>query len=155
MADELRIAVTPVQQLAGAVGESDICVTCTTARRPFLRPEDVRAGTFIAAVGADNPRKQELAPELLAANKVVVDILEQCATIGDLHHALDAGVMMRGDVYAELGEIITGRKPGRTSAEEIIIFDSTGTALQDVAAAAVVYEKAVGAGLGVRLSFAE
>jgi alanine dehydrogenase len=64
------------------------------------------------------------------------------------------GAVTRTDVYAELGEIVAGRKPGRTSPEEIIIFDSTGTALQDVAAAAVVYEKAIGAGVGVRLNLA-
>jgi alanine dehydrogenase len=116
---------------------------------------DVRPGTFVAAVGADNPLKQELDPELMAANKVVVDILEQCATIGDLHHAIEAGVMLKTDVYAELGRIITGRIPGRTSNEETIIFDSTGTALQDVAAASIVYEKALGAGMGVRLNLAE
>jgi ornithine cyclodeaminase/alanine dehydrogenase-like protein (mu-crystallin family) len=115
---------------------------------------DVRSGTFVAAVGADNPRKQELDSGLMASGKIVVDILEQCAAIGDLHHALEAGAVTKGDVYAELGEIIVGRKPGRTSEEEVIIFDSTGTALQDVAAAAVVYERALRAGRGVKLNLA-
>jgi alanine dehydrogenase len=83
----------------------------------------------------------------------VVDSLEQCATIGDLHHAIEAGIVTRADVHAELGEILAGRKRGRASAEEIIIFDSTGTALQDVAAAARVYEKAVASGRGVAFDF--
>ena len=96
--------------------------------------------------------KQELDPALMASGKIVADILEQCASIGDLHHAIEAGAVKRSDVYAELGEIVAGRRPGRTSAEETFIFDSTGTALQDVAAAAVVYEKAVRAGVGVRLN---
>jgi alanine dehydrogenase len=78
----------------------------------------------------------------------VVDILEQCAHVGELHHALDAGLVKREDVSAELGEVVACRKPGRTSAEEVTIFDSPGTAFQDVAAAAVVYEKAVKAGRG-------
>jgi alanine dehydrogenase len=74
--------------------------------------------------------------------------------MGDLHHALDAGVLTRADVHAELGEVVAGRKPGRESEEEIIIFDSTGMALQDVAAAAFAYEKAQRNGAGFRLNFA-
>jgi ornithine cyclodeaminase/alanine dehydrogenase-like protein (mu-crystallin family) len=112
----------------------------------------VAKGTFIAAVGADSPDKQELDPALMRGNKVVADILEQCATIGELHHALEKGLLTRAEVHAELGEVVTGRKPGRTSEEEIIIFDSTGTALQDAAAAAIVYEKAVSDGSGVMLN---
>lgn len=155
MSEELRTEVIPVTDLPGTLGESDICVTCTPSRRPFVMREHVRAGTFVAAVGADNPLKQELDSGLLASNKVVVDVLEQCAAIGDLHHAIAAGVMGKSDVYAELGAILAGRTPGRTSAEEIIIFDSTGTALQDVAAASVVYQKALRAGRGFWLDLAE
>jgi ornithine cyclodeaminase/alanine dehydrogenase-like protein (mu-crystallin family) len=117
--------------------------------------DHVRAGTFVAAIGADNPLKQELDTGLLASNKVVVDVLEQCAAIGDLHHAIVAGVMGKSDVYAELGAIVAGRTPGRTSAEEIIIFDSTGTALQDTAAASIVYEKALSSGKGAWLNLAD
>jgi alanine dehydrogenase len=155
MSAELKIEVIPITNLLRALRESDVCITCTSSRRPFLMREHVRAGTFIAAVGADNPLKQELDTELLASNKVVVDVLDQCATIGDLHHAIAAGVMGKSDVYAELGGIVAGRIPGRTSVEEIIIFDSTGTALQDVAAAAVVYQKALRAGEGTWLNLAE
>jgi alanine dehydrogenase len=155
MSEELGVEVIPVTDMPGALGESDVCVTCTPSRQPFLMREHVRAGTFVAAVGADNPLKQELDPALMASNKVVVDVLEQCAAIGDLHHAIAAGVMGKSDVYAELGAVVAGRTPGRTSEEEIIIFDSTGTALQDVAAAAVVYQKALRAGVGVRLDLAE
>ncbi len=154
MSGELRLAVEAAPDLRRAVGASDVCVTCTPSRRPLLARGDVRPGTFVAAVGADNPQKQEIDPRLMASGKIVVDILEQCAAIGDLRHALEAGVVTRDDVYAELGEIVAGRKPGRESAEEIIIFDSTGTALQDVAAAAVVYERALSAGVGVRLNLA-
>jgi ornithine cyclodeaminase/alanine dehydrogenase-like protein (mu-crystallin family) len=93
-------------------------------------------------------------PALMASNKVVVDVLEQCAAIGDLHHAISAGVMGKSDVYAELGAVVAGRTPGRTSDDEIIIFDSTGTALQDVAAASIVYEKALGEGTGICLNLA-
>jgi len=108
----------------------------------------VRPGTFVAAVGADSETKQELEPALLAKNKTVVDIVDQCASIGELHHAIASGLMTKQHVHAELGEVIAETKPGRTSADEIIIFDSTGMALQDVITAATVYQKAVAKGAG-------
>lgn len=152
LSKEMEIDVIAVDDLAKAVAESDICVTCTPSKQYFLNREYVSAGTFIAAVGADNEEKQELDPSLMVSNKIVVDLLEQCASIGDLHHALDRGLVTKADVHAELGEIIAGRKEGRISYEEIIIFDSTGTALQDVAAAAIVYERAVSVSRGIVLN---
>lgn len=143
---ELAIEIECVKDLASALANSDVCVTCTPSRKYFIHKEHVAPGTFVAAVGADNEDKQELDPRLLASSKVVADILEQCAEIGDLHHAISAGVMPRSSVHAELGAIVAGNKQGRTSEEEITIFDSTGTALQDVAVAAMVYERAVARG---------
>jgi alanine dehydrogenase len=151
---ELRLSVAAVTDLAQAVSRSDVCVTCTPSRAPLVGHEDVRPGTFIAAVGADSPEKQELEPAILASAKVVVDVLEQCASIGELHHALNAGLMQRADVHAELAEVVSGSKPGRTSDQEVVIFDSTGTALQDVAAAVAVHEKAVRLGKGAAIDFA-
>ena len=153
-ASDPKISVTPTEDLSAALRQSDICVTCTPSRQPLLGVDDVLPGTFIAAVGADNPQKQELHPSLMAGSKIICDLLEQCAVMGDLHHALDAGAVARANVHAELGEVVAGKKRGRESPEEIIIFDSTGMALQDVAAAAVLYEKAERQGCGVRLSFA-
>ena len=150
----LRIEVTAVTDLSHAVRQSDVCITCTPSRRYFLQRQDVRPGTFIAAIGADNPEKQELEPALMTDSKIVVDMLEQCATMGDLHHALQAGLVTIADVYAELGEIVAGKKLGRESVDEIIVFDSTGMALQDVAAAASVYEKAMRERCGITLDFA-
>ena len=121
---------------------SDVCVTCTPARGPLLGPADLPPGLFLGAIGADNEDKQELEAEVLAAAAVVVDHLEQCATIGELHHALDRGIMTRADVRAELWEVVAGRRPGRVSDEEVVVFDSSGTALQDAAVAAMVYERA-------------
>ena len=151
-ADELSIQLQiPVEQtsdLREAMKRSDVCVTCTPSTRFFLKQEYVRPGTFIAAVGADSETKQELEPELLARNKTVVDIVEQCASIGELHHAIACGLMTKEQVHAELGAVVAGTKPGRTSADEIIVFDSTGMALQDVIAAASVYTKAINNGVG-------
>ena len=138
-----RFDCTPVEDLAEAMRSSDIVVTCTSANRYFVTREMVRPGTFIAAVGADNEHKQEIEPRLLAEAKVVTDLTEQVARIGDLHHAIEAGALSTADVHAELGEVIAGRKPGRESADEIIVFDSTGTGLQDVAAAIAVYQHAL------------
>jgi len=148
---ELGIEITPAEKLAAAVSQSDLCITCTPSRKAFLRREWLRAGTFIAAVGADSPDKQELDPSILSSAKVVADVLDQCVEIGELHHAIAARATTREQVYAELSEIAAGLKPGRTSEEEITVFDSTGTALQDVAAAAAVYEKAARLGRGTRL----
>lgn len=152
LSEELGIEVKAVKDLAEAVAESDICVTCTPSRQPFLNREYVSPGTFIAAVGADSEGKQELDPALFASNKIVVDLLEQCATIGDLHHALEKGFITRDQVHAELGEVISGKKTGRATKDEIIVFDSTGTALQDVAAAVIVYERAASSEKGLLLS---
>lgn len=154
LADELHISVMAVSDLGAAVRKSKTCVTCTPSKQAFLKLKDIMPGTFIAAVGADSEEKQELEPELLSANKLVTDLTEQCGNIGELHHALQKGLMTIADVHAELGEIISGKKPGRTSDEEIIIFDGTGTALQDVAAAVIVYEKAVRKNMGTKLDFA-
>jgi alanine dehydrogenase len=155
LSEELRIEIEAVQDLGQAVNRSDICITCTPSRQFFVRQEYVAPGTLVVAVGADSPEKQELEPMLLSENKIVVDILEQCASIGELHHALAAGLITRQDVHAELGDVIAGTKPGRTSADEIIIFDSTGMALQDVIAAAAAYEKAVSKAVGLLINLAE
>ena len=140
--DRFGVRVDAAPDLAAAMAESDICVTCTPSKTPFLRRGYVRPGTFIAAVGADSPDKQELDPALLQGTTVVADILEQCLHAGEIHHAVEAGLIDAGGVHAELGQVIAGKRAGRTSADEITIFDSTGTALQDVAAAMLVYRKA-------------
>jgi ornithine cyclodeaminase/alanine dehydrogenase-like protein (mu-crystallin family) len=154
ISSDLGIPVTPVDDLAGAIRRSDVCITCTPSQKPVLNADDVRPGTFVAAVGADNPHKQELHPDLMAKSKIVCDLVAQCAAMGDLHHALEAGVVNKSDVHAELGEVVAGKKPGRESDDETIIFDSTGMALQDVATAAVLYEKAKRQGSGIRINLA-
>jgi alanine dehydrogenase len=142
-----------LDDLAEGVRHCDIVVSCTPSTRPVVQASWVAPGSFVAGVGADAEHKHELDPGLLAASRVVVDVLEQCAAIGDLHHALAAGVMRRDDVLAELGQIVAGRVPGRTSATETFVFDSTGSALQDAAACAVVIEGARREGRGGSVDF--
>jgi ornithine cyclodeaminase/alanine dehydrogenase-like protein (mu-crystallin family) len=150
-ATTLGVRADVAKDLPEAVGQSDVCVTCTPSRTPLLFRTDAPAGLFIAAVGADAHGKQELEPALVAASTLVVDVLEQCAEIGELQHALAAGLLRREDVHAELADVVTGRRAGRTRDDEITIFDSSGTALEDVAAAAVVYEKARATGRGTEV----
>jgi ornithine cyclodeaminase/alanine dehydrogenase-like protein (mu-crystallin family) len=137
--------------LRGALAASDICITCTTSRRTLIESAWVPPGCFVAAVGADSEHKQEIDPALFRTARVVVDSLEQCAAIGDLHHAIDAGAIARDAVHAELGEIAAGHKPGRESEAETILFDSCGVALGDVAAAAAVYQGALESGRGASI----
>ena len=122
-ADE-NVRIIAVTELAEASGAADIIVTCTTSREPFLRPEHVRPGTFVAAVGADSPEKNEVDPALLAQSMVVADVTDQCAVMGELHHALDGGTIGHADVHAELGELVMGLKSGRTDVHQVTLFDS-------------------------------
>jgi alanine dehydrogenase len=151
---DLKIDIEPVRDLRKAIQNSDLCVTCTPATEFFVRKEDVEPGTFIAAVGADDAHKQEIDPALIASAKVVADSLEQTCAIGDTHHAIARGLMGKEDVYAELGEIVAGKKSGRTTDDEIIIFDSTGVAMEDAVAATAVYEKARAVSNGTYFEFA-
>jgi ornithine cyclodeaminase/alanine dehydrogenase-like protein (mu-crystallin family) len=143
MSAELGIPISAGTDARAAARQSDIVVTCTPSKRAILGPDDIAPGAFVAAVGADSETKQELEPALMAQCTVVADILDQCAAFGDLHHAIEAGAMRREDVYAELADVVSGKKPGRRRDDERIIFDSTGTAIEDVAAAAVVYRRAI------------
>ena len=148
---QLGLRAEAAKDLRTALRESDVCVTCTPSRRAYVMAGDIAAGTFIGAVGADSQGKQEIDPTLVASATLVVDVLDQCAEIGELQHALAAGLMTRDQVHAELGDVVAGRRPGRTHRDEITIFDSSGTALQDVAAAIAVYEKARATGRGTEV----
>lgn len=155
MSVELGLPVEAASDLAAATRQSDVIVTCTPAKSWILGEQHVRPGTFVAAVGADSPDKQEIEPALLARAAVVCDVTAQCAHVGDLHHAVAVGVMRVDDVRGELGAVLVGSAPGRLNDDEIIIFDSTGTALQDAAAAAHVYRRAITENVGTRFGFWE
>jgi alanine dehydrogenase len=154
LAEELDLAMAPTRDLPSALLHSEVCITCTTATEFFVREQDVPPGMFIAAVGADDSHKQEIDPALMTSAKVVADCLDQACTIGDTHHAIAAGLMRKENVYADLSEIVAGKKPGRTGDAEITIFDSTGIALEDAVAAIAVYEKAQNATKARRVGFA-
>ncbi|HVR38244.1 MAG TPA: ornithine cyclodeaminase family protein [Thermoanaerobaculia bacterium] len=132
--------------------DADVIITCTPANVAFLT--DAQPGTFIAAVGADNSSKSEIAPSLMRSSRVVCDLIEQCAEIGDLRTALEANAMTRDDVHAELADIIAGRKRGRESDDEVFLYDSTGVGFQDTAAASIVYDRAVERKRGLEVDLA-
>ncbi|MDB5692975.1 MAG: ornithine cyclodeaminase family protein [Alphaproteobacteria bacterium] len=149
-----RFDTVAVSDPAAAARECDVIVTCTTACAPFVRRDWLRPGTFVAAVGADSPDKSEIDPDAMGGAKVVADVAAQCAAIGDLRHAIAAGTMQLRDVHAELHELVAGTKPGRTDEREITLFDSTRTALQDVASAVTILRRARAAGRGRPLDLA-
>jgi ornithine cyclodeaminase/alanine dehydrogenase-like protein (mu-crystallin family) len=147
--------ITAESDYHDAARHSDIVVTCTPAREPIITIDDLSPGVFVAAIGADSEDKQEIDARALGACVVVVDILEQCSAIGDLHHAIAAGLMQPSDVRADLAAVVTGARTGRVSRDERVVFDSTGTALEDVAAAAMVYERACEQRAGVEIMLAD
>jgi len=114
----------------------------------------VKAGTHINAIGADAQGKQELQSSLTRKAKVVVDDIAQAAHSGEINVPISEGALKPDDIFAQIGEIIVGKKPGRTSEDEITIFDSTGLGIQDVAVGSVVYENALRSGMGVWLKLA-
>jgi ornithine cyclodeaminase len=121
--------------------EADVIVTATPSRTPLVQAEWLRPGQHVTALGSDSPGKQELDAACLArADLLVVDRLTQCAAFGELRHALDAGIVHADRVHAELGEIVAGMKPGRTSRDQITIADLTGVGFQDTAIASKAIE---------------
>src|SRR5690606_19515314 len=126
----------------------DILVTTTPTRKPIVKASWIKAGTHINAIGADAVGKEELDPELLLRSKIVVDDMVQALHSGEVNVPLYKHYISEKDIHSQLGEVIVGLKRGRTSDEEITIFDSTGLAIQDVATAHLVYERAVREGLG-------
>jgi len=151
MSEKLSIDVKVAKKAKEAVEGADIVVTVTPARKPILMNNWVSEGMHINAIGADAPSKQELDPKILLRAKVVVDDVEQAIHGGEVNVPLSKGVISRGDIYADLGEIITKKKPGRTSHGEITVFDSTGLAVQDIATDWVVYKKAKAMGKGLEV----
>jgi alanine dehydrogenase len=124
------------------VCQKDILVTATPAREPIVKKEWIKPGTHINAIGADAPGKEELDPEILKNAKIVVDCMEQASHSGEINVPLAKGIIKKEDIHGEIGEIVSGKKPGREKENEITIFDSTGLAIQDLYTATLVYKEA-------------
>jgi alanine dehydrogenase len=128
---------------------ADVVVTITPARGPIVEDEWIAPGTHIAAVGADKGGDQELDPRILQRARIFVDDIRQCRTDGEINVPLADGLFAEGDIANEIGEVVAGKKRGRTSDDEITVFDSTGIALQDSATVPLEYERARAAGVGI------
>lgn len=123
--------------------DAPLVVTCTTSTAPIVASVDVDEHCLIAGVGADSPDKSELAPDLLAAASVVTDVTAQCARVGDLHHALVAGVMTIDDVTGTIGQVLQGTLPPPDHTTGRVVYDATGTGFQDAAVARLVHDALV------------
>ncbi len=124
----------------------DIVSTTTPVREPIV--ESVGERTHVNAIGADAEGKHELADEILLDAKLVIDDHEQCTHSGEINVPWAAGVLTDEDIHGELPDVVAGKISGRTADDGVTIFDSTGLAIQDVAAAHVVYERANADGNG-------
>ena len=145
----LSVDVLKARSAEEVVRNSDVVVTTTPARTPFLRPEWLHPGLHITAMGTDGEDKQELFPEVLVrADRLACDSKSQCLRLGELHHGIEAGVISEDSPLTELGEIIAGNKPGRESDEQITVCDLTGVGVQDTAIARLADRKATDRGLG-------
>lgn len=137
----LAIDVSVARDLPDGVANADVVITATPSTTPLIESEWLVAGQHITAMGSDQPNKQELDPScIVRADLYVPDRQSQTAVQGELHHAIDAGLVDSRRQYAELGDVVAGRSEGRTSANQITIADLTGLGLQDTAIAILAYE---------------
>jgi alanine dehydrogenase len=137
-----------VENVKDAVIGMDIVTTTTPSKTPVVLSKWIDDGTHINAMGADAPGKQELETKLLLGSKIVIDDWEQASHSGEINIPVLDGVIGKGDIHGKIGDVIIGNKTGRSNDNEVTIFDSTGLAVQDIATAWKVYEKAVEMGVG-------
>jgi alanine dehydrogenase len=133
--------VEKASSVKDAVREADIVTTTTPVRSPIVMAEDISEGTHINAIGADAKGKEELDPEILKKARVVIDNWKQASHSGEINVPLSKGVITREHIHGDIGEIVSGKKPGRESPEQITVFDSTGLAIQDISAATEIFRK--------------
>lgn len=152
MSEKLEIEILPTDDLQSALKLSQICITCTSSKKYLIEKSMLPKNIFIAAVGADSPDKQEIDPLIFSEATVVADIRDQSASVGDLHHALKLNILDPSKIL-ELGEVILKNPLKKEDHKGVIIFDSTGTAMQDTALASIVYKKALQEGLGTSFHF--
>lgn len=148
----LGIPVTVAESARDAVAMADIVVTATPSTEPLIMAEWLRAGQHVTAMGSDAGHKNELEPAVIArADRYVCDRVSQCATLGELHHAIAAGLVSADPGFDELGAVIAGHAAGRTSPSQITVCDLTGTGVQDTAIATLARERALARGAGLSL----
>ncbi len=140
--------IVPRDNVKDTTIDADIVVTATPSREPIVMNSMISPGTHITCIGADAVGKEELDPALLRRSKIVIDDWEQASHSGEINVPLSHGMLTKGNVWAEIGEIVAGYKPGRKTDEEITIFASTGLAIQDALTAKLAYKKALERNIG-------
>ncbi len=149
LARDSRLAVVPCASIDEAMAGVDIAITCTPSREPLIEARHLHPGLHITAMGSDAEHKNEISPQALAkVDRYVADRLSQTRILGELHHALVAGVMADEASLVELGQVLAGQRPGRIDEAQVTLCDLTGTGAQDTAMANLAFERARLAGKG-------
>ncbi|SAL41558.1 ectoine utilization protein EutC [Caballeronia cordobensis] len=134
--------------VSSALKRADIAITTTPSREPLIHARDLHPGLHITAMGSDAEHKNEIAPDVFARARYVCDRLQQVRVLGELHHAIEAGMIDAGASFAELGQVIAQQAPGRTNDDEVTVCDLTGTGAQDTAIATLAIQRARAAKAG-------
>jgi alanine dehydrogenase len=142
----------PVNSPEHASINSDIIITCTPSPAPFIKGEWIKKGAHVSAIGSDTAAKRELETSvILNSDKLVVDYIPQAFVVGDFAKPKEEGAISESNIYAEIGEIVSGLKKGRVNPDESTLFKATGLAIEDVGTACKVYELAKKEGIGTNL----
>lgn len=136
------VSLAAAQSPETALKSADIVVTVTPARAPLIQKGWVRPGTHFSCIGADAEGKEELDPQIMAGARIFVDDMVHCVAAGEVEKPIKAGIISQKDILGELGGLMLGRLPGRQSESEVTVFDVTGMALLDLAAAKTALEAA-------------
>ncbi|SCB61770.1 ornithine cyclodeaminase [Rhizobium aethiopicum] len=146
---KLGFPVTAISDPRRAISGADIIVTTTPSEKPIIQAGWLAPGQHLTAMGSDAEHKNEIDPAVIAAASLyVADNLKQTRRLGELHHAIDAGLVAGDADFTELGQIVAGRIPGRTQSDQITIADLTGTGIQDTAIATLAFARAGAANAG-------
>ena len=157
LADEFDIDASSAviearEDIGAAVSEADIVITVIPAKNPVIKKEWVKPGTHFSCIGSDAEGKEEIEPEIFAGAKIFVDDMVHCIEAGETEIPLKKGIISREDIIGEIGDLISGKACGRSSDEEITIFDATGMALLDLAAGKAILDLAEEKQLGTEIT---
>lgn len=147
------IEYIPVQDLETSVANSDIIVTATPSKKPLIMKEWVKAGTHFSCMGSDMSGKQEIDENILKSARLFTDDILQSVSVGEFEVGINNGTITKEDIICEIGDVLNGEYDGRTSDNDITVFDSTGIGLQDIAAGYIAIQKAKKINIGTEVKF--
>lgn len=150
--DISAVEIIPAGALDLACQQADIIITATPTKTPILKAEWIKAGTHLSCVGADMPGKQEIAGEIMKNAVIFTDDLPQCCNVGEIELPIKAGIISKEDITGEIGQLIEGQIAGRTSDDQITIYDTTGMALLDLATAKIALKAAAALDIGAQVN---